>query len=313
MDYGKIISTGWGQAWKHKTLWIFGFLIAGGGGSNVSNLSNKFDRFGLAESDLFRVREFIVEHLYIILLLAALALLAFVIWIILRTISVGGLVEAARQMKQGEQYRFGKSFGVGVRYFWRLLGIAFLTFVVVFAFIVFVAIIGVVAFTINVALGVLSLLILLPLFIVGMFVAVITSSLAERHIVIENRPVFDSIGDSFNLWKSHLGPSVVYTLIYVGIGIAVGLSTLVILLFAVIPFVAVGFVNWLMAIVIGIPIVLLILLIVEGFSGSAMHLMTTEFYFQLVEVDQPPMMATAIPGEGYTPPPPPPPPPPPVV
>jgi hypothetical protein len=309
MDYGKIVSTGWSQAWKHKTLWIFGFLIAGGGGTNISNFSNKFDRFGLAESDLFRFREFIVDHMYLILLLAALALLAFIIWIVLRTISVGGLVEAARQMKHGEEYRFGKSFGVGVHYFWRLLGIGFLTFVVIFAFIVLIAIIAVVAFTIHVALGVLSLVVLLPLFLVGMFIAVITASLAERQIVIENRPVFDSIGDSFNLWKSHLGPSVVFTLIYIGIGIAVGLGTLVILLFTVIPFVAVGFVNWLVAILIGIPMVLLILLIVEGFSGSAMHLMTTEFYFQLVEADQPPMMATANAGGSYTPPPPPPPPP----
>ena len=60
-----------------------------------------------------------------------------------------------------------------------------------------------------------------------------------------------------------------YTLVYIGIGIAVGLGTLVILLFTVVPFVAIGFINWVVAILIGIPIVLLILLVLEGFSGSA--------------------------------------------
>jgi hypothetical protein len=165
--------------------------------------------------------------------------------------------------------------------------------------------IGVAAFVIHVALGILSLLILIPLLIVIIFMTTITVAMAQRYIVIENRPVFDAIADGYNLWKAHLGPSIVYSLIYLGLSIAVGLGTLVILLFTVMPFIAVGFVHVLMAVLVGIPVVLLILLVVEGFSGSAMNLMTTEFYFQLIEMSKPPMVQPAGPGNGYSPPPPP--------
>ena len=87
MDYGKIVSTGWAQAWKHKTLWIFGFLISGGGGGNIFNYSDEFDNFGLGpmgRGDLYHIKQFLVEHLYIIVLLGLLAVLVFLIWIVLK-------------------------------------------------------------------------------------------------------------------------------------------------------------------------------------------------------------------------------------
>lgn len=309
MDYGKIISTGWSQAWRHKTLWIFGFLISGGGGFNLPNVSEKFDNFGMGpigRGDLYHIREFVLAHLYIIVLLAAMALLAFLVWIVLSVISTGGLIDAARQMKNNEPYGFGKAFKTGVRYFWRILGIGILTFVLAVASIIFLVLLGVAAFFIHWGVGVLSLLVLIPILIVVIFVITITITLAERYIVIEDRPVFDAITDGYNLWKANLGSSILYSLIYIGIGIAVGLATLVIILFAVIPFIAVGFVNLLVAILIGVPVVLLVLLIIEGFSGSAMHLMTTEFYYQLLEKRKPEAVQPAGTGGDYMPPSPPP-------
>jgi hypothetical protein len=56
---------------------------------------------------------------------------------------------------------------------------------------------------------------------------------------------------------------------------------MMVILFVAMPFIGIAFVNWLVAIVLGIPVILLVLLVVQGFSGSAMHLMTTEFYFQI--------------------------------
>jgi hypothetical protein len=318
MDYGKIVSTGWRQAWKHKTLWIFGFLIAGGGGGNVSQLSDDYDFIGLRQRDIYYIKDFINEHLYIIVLIGILALLALLIWIVLSKISIGGLIDAAGKFKRNEEYRFGKSFGVGVSFFWRLLGIGLLMFVVNAAFIIFLGLLGVAAFVIHVGLGVLSLLILLPLIIVGIFIVSVTVALAERYIVLEDRPVFEGIADGYNLWRANLGSAVLYCLIYVGIGIAVAIGSLVIFLFAVAPFVAIGFVNWLVAILVGAPIVLIILIVLSGFTSSALHLMTTEFYFQLREKSQP-AVQPAAPGGGFapplTPPPdnPPPPPPPPVT
>jgi len=134
-----------------------------------------------------------------------------------------------------------------------------------------------------------------------------TSAMAERYIVLKNRPVFDSIADGFTLWTSNLGPTVLYSLIYLGISIGVGLGTLVIFMFVAMPFIAIGFVNLLLALMLGIPVALLVLLVINGFTGSAMHLMTTEFYFQLVGRSEglAPQVANSEPVITPSPPPPP--------
>jgi len=305
MEYGKIIATGWSQAWKHKTLWIFGFLISGGNGLNILNYSEDLDKIGLSQGDLYQTRQFIVEHMYLIVLLGLMAFVAFLIWIVLNKIAIGGMISAAGQMKRGETYSFTRSFGEGASNFWKLLGIGILMFIILAAFIIFLGLIGVAGFLIHVALGILALVVILPILIVGIYIVTITVAMAERFIVLEKRPVFDSISDGYSLWKSNLGPSLIYSLIYLGLSIAIGLGIMVIVLFTVIPFVAVGFVNLLMAILIGIPVILLILLVVEGYTGSAMHLMTTEFFFRLKEM-QKPSGPTVEPGSGYSPPPPPP-------
>lgn len=310
MDYGKIVSTGWKQAWQHKTLWIFGFFISGGGISYSNNISNKF-KFGRhTKFDLPEVESFLMAHLGLIFLLVAVAIVAFVIWIILSTISAGGLIDAAGQLKRGEVYGFAKAFGKGAHYFWRIFGLGLLTFIVAVAFVLLLALFGLIGFLIATALGILSLLILVPVLLIGVFIVTITMAMAQRHIVLRDRMVFDAIAEGFTLWKSHLGPSLLYTLIYVGLGLAVMMGTLLVIFVAIMPFVAVAFVNLIIAILIGIPVLLLILLVVDGLSGSAMHLMTTEFYFQLLEEGKPadvPPMSDA----GTAPPSPPPPPPPP--
>ncbi len=306
MDYGKIVSTGWKQAWQHKTLWIFGLFISGGGMGISNNIGDKF-KFGRKMNlDLPDIETFLMDHLLLIILLAALAFVAFLIWVVLSTISVGGLIDAAGQLKRGEVYGFGRAFKNGAHYFWRIFGLGLLTFIVAAAIVILLILFGVIAFLIAAALGILSLLILIPLLIIAIFLITITQAMAQRYIILKDYKVFDALADGFNLWKSHLGPSLLYSLIYIGIGIAVMMGTLVIVLFAVMPFVAVAFVNLIIAIVIGVPILLLILLVVDGLTGSAMHLMTTEFYFQLLE-EGIPTAAPSMPDAGTAPPPPPPP------
>lgn len=308
MDYGKIVSTGWKQAWKYKTLWIFGFFISGGGFGFIGNTGDKFKIKKPLNLDLPEIENLVIGHIGLILFLAAVALLAFLIWVVFSTISVGGLIDAAGQLKRGEPYSFGRAFKIGAHYFWQIFGIGILSFIVGMAFVILLVLFGVIAFAIAAVLGILSLLILIPLMIIGIFILIITLSMAQRYIILEDRKVFDAITDGFNLWKSHLGPSLLYTLIYIGISIGVAMGTFIVVVFAVMPFIAVAFVNLIIAIIIGVPVVLLILLVVDGLTGSAMHLMSTEFYFQLLEEGKP-AVVPPMPDAGTAPPSPPPPPP----
>ena len=281
MDYGRIISFGFTNAWKYKSLWILGFFISGG--MNLNFNTGDFDKgdWDIGRGYAADIVQRILENPLFILAIIAVILAVILFFIIMGTISVGGLVEAARRFKTNETYRFGEVFGVGVKFFWRILGITLLVFITMIAFIIILVLIGLVAFYIHLAVGILSLLILIPIFIVGVFMVIATSSLAERLVVIRNKDVFDAIGDAYTLWTKNLGPTILYALIYFGISVGVFIATMMVALFIAMPFIGMAFVNWVIALILGVPIVLLALLIIEGFSGSAMHLMTTEFYYQI--------------------------------
>jgi hypothetical protein len=315
MDYGKIVATGWKQAWKHPTLWIFGFFISGGGFNYAGDIGDKVKfkkRFDLDLGSFPRidgsdVRNFLESNLPLILFLVAMGLLALLIFIVLSNISIGGLINAARQMKRGQTYSFIEAFKAGAHYFWRIFGLSILLIILIFALLIMLFIFGFVAFKIHVAIGVLSLLILIPVLIIAIFVITITWAMANRYIVAEDKFVFDAIGDGFTLWKSNLGPSVIYSLIYIAIGIGVLIGTFIIAASVILPFIGVAFVNVLLAVLVGAPVVLMVLLVIDGLTGSAMHLMTTEFFFQLREGGMPSAATPTTPTEPPLPPPPPPP------
>ncbi len=141
---------------------------------------------------------------------------------------------------------------------------------------------GVMAFVLNVMIGVLSLLLLLPLALAGLFVVEISYCLAQRMVVLNKGRVFDSIGDSFALMTANLGPSLSFFIIYLAIMIAIMIGVAMALGFLAMPFVAVGIFNLWLALALGIPIGLIILYLINGYLGSATNLMKTDFYFQIV-------------------------------
>ncbi|MEZ5360709.1 MAG: hypothetical protein R3F48_17985 [Candidatus Zixiibacteriota bacterium] len=299
MDYGKIITTGFKQAWKYKSLWILGFLVGSGGGFNSSGNFNSGggDFGGFGGYGKYEIQQFFHQYLPIIILVGlALLLLVLVFWI-LGTIANGALIDAARCFKNKEEYRLGKSWSAGARKFWPLFGLGLLGFVVIFSMVIILIGIAVGCFFIHVGIGIISLVFVIPLFIIVLFVAEVTIAIAKRMIVLDDKPVFDAIGDAISLWKSRLGPTLLYSLIYAGISLGVGIGMFIILIPVAIPLVAIGFMNIWAALIIGIPIVLLILLVVSGYTGASMHLMTTEFYFQLIGYEgAQPVHAEPIPG-----------------
>jgi len=310
MDFGKIISTGFGQAWKYKSLWILGFLLSlgeGGGNYNYNFGQNENiqipDWLGIENIREFDFLRFITDHALLIAMIILGLFLLFVIFFILSRIACGALIDAGGKFKRDEAYTLGSSFRIGVSRFWSLLGIALLNIIVVVGLVLFLVLLGMIAFYIHIAIGIMSLLVLIPILIIGIFIMTATVAMAERYIVLEKRPVFDAIVDGWNLWTSSKGNTVLYALIYIALAIGLMIGIGFILLAIALPFIALGIVNLFLALLLGIPVALLLLLVFEGFSGSAMHLMTTEFYFQLREKTDIPKGAVQAPDQdGYQPP-----------
>jgi hypothetical protein len=282
MQYGKIVSTGFLQAWKYKTLWFFGLFVSGAAGT-LPNVGTKFDLGRWQGFGVGSLENWYLDNPLLALFLALVVLVLIVVTIILHIISIGGLIDAAGQLKRNEPYRFSAAIKAGVRFFWRLLGLTVLTIVVVLAFVILLILLGVIAFLIHTVFGVLALLILVPVLFVGVFILTITVAMTERQIVSKDRGIFDGISDGFALWTAHWVPSVLYTLMYIGIGIALFIVTALVALPMIAAVIGLFLVNPVAAVFVGVFLFLPVFILIEAYTGAAAHLMTTEFYFQLQE------------------------------
>lgn len=312
MDYGKIISTGFTQAWKNKSLWVLGFL-AGGGIGNIptdwmkgsGDAGDFFSWRGYLDGsgfDSLGLADFFAGNILLILAIIGAFLLVGFIFFLLHFIALGGLIDAGGVFKRKGQYSLGSSFKVGLSRFWQLLGLGLLMMLVIIAFLAVMVGIGVAVFLISVPLGFVSLIFLIPLLILFIFFTSMIDLYAERLIVLEKRPVFDSIADGYSMFTKNLGPSTLYFLVLIGISIAAAICVFAIMAGVALPFVALGFIQFWVALLLGIPTVLLILFLISGYSSSALNLMSTEFYYQVVERENERPDAAATDQPGTTPP-----------
>jgi hypothetical protein len=271
MNYGEIVSLAFNRAWRYKSLWLLGFLTVGFSTFNFSQGRDELGAFG----------DFVFRHPLLILSVAAFLPVLLLVFFILRIIAEGALIDAAARFRRNEPYRLGPAWQTGMSCFWSMLGAAILFFIMIFAFVLILVVIGVIAFLIATAWGIVSLLVLVPIFLAGLFVWVMTYTLAQRMIVLEHRPVIDSIGDGFAWLTQALGVNLVMFLISLGIMIVFTIISALIVAVVALPFITVGLFNLWLALLLGVPTALLILYLVNGYVGSAVSLMMTEFYFRL--------------------------------
>jgi hypothetical protein len=286
MNYGEVVSLAFNRAWRYKSLWLLGFLT---GGFSTYNFGQK--------GDLGEIGDFVFRHPLLILSIAAFALVLLLVFFILSIIADGALIDAGARLRRDEPYRLGQSWQTGMSCFWSLLGAAILFIIMIVALILVLATIGVIAFLIATVFGILSLLFLIPIFMIGLYVWTITYTLSRRMIVLERRPVMDSIGESFTWLSQALGVTIIIFLIYLGIMIAAGVIVLLTLLVVALPFIAIGLFNLWLALLLGVPTGLLLLYLVNGYLGAAVSLMMTEFYFRLQRHLHPEPPAPAPPPE----------------
>ena len=286
MDYGRIISDSFRIAWRYKSLWVFG-LFAGGGGTGFH-----FDDSWLEGRDLgFNPEEFLQTwnipfdwHLLIPIGLAlGIMSLAF---LVMHLISVPALIDGVNKIKRGGSYRLGSSFSVGIDFFWRVLGLTLIAFIIIFGLIVLAVAFGLAAYAIHVAILVIYILIMIPLFISLMFVIATVVELATRAMVVRDTGVFDSLHEGYLLLRRNLVSNILMFLIYMALTLGLGLGALIVWAIVGAPIALIALATGLgiapaiiLAVIIGMPISL----VVGGFSGTALETLYTLYYFELVE------------------------------
>ena len=235
MDYGKVLSRAWQITWRWKVLWILGFLSVlgqgwGGGGNPNYTISGEDwnQQYGVHVPPAVWG------------ILAAVGCVAILIAIALWVISViarGGLIAGVQQVEDESSTRFGQAWRVGARRFWTLFGISILTalptliVVMIGIFVLVLLIAGTVgAFdSAREAAGsvgiVASVLCGGALCCGGILLGIVLNQIriyAERAAILEGMGWIDAFKRGWQVLKENFGPTLVFWLIFLVIGLILG-------------------------------------------------------------------------------------------
>lgn len=228
MDYIKILKRAMEITWRHKALWLFGFLLAffsGGGGGNLSRTLQYRMRPG--ESLPLGLT------LGIILFLASLAFVFVLAGIVLTNISRGALIGMVHEVEEAEHTNISSGWHIGWSRFLPLIGIDLLTGIPLLILVVVLISLGLSplvllffqkrALTIlGVALTVLFMLLIIGLLIIAGAALGLWRDFAYRHCVVERKGVLDSLRGAYQVVRQNLRHAGVIWLLLFGIDLLVG-------------------------------------------------------------------------------------------
>lgn len=304
LDYLNIFERAWKITWRHKILWLFGFLSLFGSCSSNSNYnpgssgsSSGGTGGGSAERFAEQAQEFLAHYWPLVLIIGLFLLLVSIALLVVGYIARGGLIHMAAQFDSGAAPKAGEGFRRGMHYWLRLLGIDFVLFAPLVVLILVLVGIGVLVAVLaspgllaglgggsdaaataagGVAGGICCIFALVGLFIVVLIPVVIflgvLQVLAHRACVLDDERVLDAVRKGYRLIRTRFGDVALVWLIRLVIGIVIGIATL---LAALILFglpIALIFVNVFLGIALMIPgvvVMALVTAVIEAFSSAA--------------------------------------------
>ena len=285
MDYGALVSRSLKIMWEYKYLWLLGFLVSlGEGGSHTfTNFKGKSDAVG----------NFLAQP-GILFFLILFGLLLFIILTILNFIAHGGLIHCVNRINRNESTNLGDGWRAGVKNLWRLLGIGILIFFTIIAVLIVCALPVIIAFLIHKSLGILSLLLFIPLFLLAIIIIGFVDAYADRVCVIEKRGVIDSLKKGWDVFKNNLGRAIVVSIISILSGIIYAILFILIGLGLVMNFLlAWAFAGLILAIIVGMLIVLAYIVITEGIFNTYLSAFWTLAYLEIKKLSQKPVSFSA--------------------
>ncbi len=274
MDISAIIKRSWDIALNHKSLWLFGLFVQG-----VGQFNSVWSRPSHGNGENFALN----GGLW---LLAGVGLVIGIGFAIMHFISSAALIDAVNKLSRGGSYTLGSSFSVGVDFFWRFVGLTILLIAAMIAVVLVLALPAVVCFLLNTVLGILSLVILIPAFLVGAYVLTNIFMLAQRAMVARNSSIGDALDEGYYLFRHNLGKCVTIFIVNLLLLIGAWIVAAVIIGIIALPFVPMalhGGAGLVMALVLGIPLILVFMLVFDGLFGTFSNAMYTLFYFALLE------------------------------
>lgn len=252
MDYGKVLSRAWEITWRWKVLWILGFLAALGQAGSGGNAGISYSGDGSEWGYAFHHR--VPSEVWA--LLAAITCVGLLILIVIWVLSVlgrGGLIAGVQQVEEEGSTSFGSAWRAGATRFWTLLGISIVT-VIPFLIALLAGILGLVAMFVGSGvaldarhdviggLGIAASILCSGLFCCGMILLGLVLQqirvYAERATLLEGLGWIDAFKRGWAVLKTNLGPTLVFWLIFLLIGLVIAVLVGGALFITVFPFTA---------------------------------------------------------------------------
>jgi hypothetical protein len=280
IDYWSLVSRSLRIVWKHKFLWFFGFFATAGGGGGGG--------FNWVEQGGPRIRDFFLANPAILVLTIVGLVIVWLVLFVMNLISTGAVVAGVRGASEGRGVTFGYAWREGLSAFWRLLGVAVLA-LIAFIFVTAICVVPIVLAlfggTSGIVIAVIIGAVLLLPYLAFLFLLAFTVTYAEREVVLAKASVFDAIYAGWDLTKRHIWKSLLVWLVMLGSGLLYALGLVLVLLIVAVPFILIGLANVFVALVIGIPIGVVIVVVASGAFGAYSYSVWTLAYDELKRID----------------------------
>jgi hypothetical protein len=275
MDYGGLVKRALDIMWKFKYLWVFGFFLefGSGGGGWVGNLPEKIK---------LPVGDFLSGALVgAIILLVLVGLVVFLLFLIMYLISQGGLIHCVWKIESGETPSLRDGWNAGIKNFWRILGIS----IMILIFILASGLVTIVPFILLLlafkALGIVSGIILFPIFLALLITLILIDLYATRTCIIEGKGVFDSLAGGWEMLKTNLVQSLIVGLIGIGSTMVYVFGFVAVGLLLALPFIALGFINLFLGIFLGVVVGLIYIGVLSAVWGTYIDSLWTLAYLDM--------------------------------
>lgn len=294
MDYWGILKRSFEITWRHKSMWLYGFLLAlfSGGGGNFNSNINSSQQKNFTKSGLSHLPH-ISNDVLIILIIAAVVLFLFLLAlsVFLGNLSQAALIGMVEDVESEGKTSIGSGWRHGLASWWRIfvigLLVGFPVFVVVLLLGGLVILPGVLALVVKkevlgfalIFIGVIIFLVILLLLVIP---ASLVVTLAYRCRVLEQKKSVESIKEGWRLFRSNLGRVLLMWLILFAVGLVIGTVISVVSLFVLIPVILAAFVDALLVVLLAIPVVF-VLAFLQGIVQVFTQSVWTLFYKEITK------------------------------
>lgn len=252
IDYTKILKNSFKITRENKFLWLFGLMLALGGGGTSFNFNfpgggssdDKIDE--MTYMNAMRKVEFF-WNTYKELIILGIVFLVFlgIAFYVLGLIARGGLIDSIFKILKNEEANFKKGFKSGVGYLGRMFLISLTAIVTSLGLLIILAVpvirlIVLESYVLGIVLGIVAFFIFFTFMILLSFLI----RYAEIYLVSSNLGALESMKLGYRLFEKNIGNSILMGLIFMGISFVVGIGILFMLFALGIPTMLIGLVIY---------------------------------------------------------------------